>query len=195
MFGKKKEKCPICGSPISELGNQLKDGKICGICGRFCELSPLASVDDVRKLIEQNHERFKNFSISLEYHVALSGYFYIDAEKQQCFYSSKMPPKVEPIVFSFNDVESAFFEMVGQKTITKSSGGIGRAVVGGALFGPTGAIVGAATAKTTEKKTGGTPVYHLILNFGGCRTKLDLVNPDLQAITFVRETFPSKSEA
>lgn len=44
----------------------------------------------------------------------------------------------------------------GVRYETTSSGGVGRAIVGGALFGATGAIVGAATAsnKTTEKDSG-----------------------------------------
>lgn len=190
MFGKKKT-CPCCGEPL-KYPKQLVDGEICLKCAKFCNLSSLVQIEDVRGVIEQNHKRYNDFLISLEYHTGPSGYFYVDIDKQQCFYSDYKPPKMEPIVFAFNEVESVSFEMLGQKTVSKSTGGVGRAVVGGALFGPAGAIVGAATAGREEKQVGGTPTFRLVLNLGKCKTELTIFNPDQQTIVFINETFANK---
>ena len=51
--------------------------------------------------------------------------------------------------------ESYEFETVGGKTVTKKKGGITRAVVGGVVAGPIGALVGSGTAKAETQTVGG----------------------------------------
>ena len=46
-------------------------------------------------------------------------------------------------------------ETVGGKTVTNKKGGITRAVVGGVVAGPVGALVGSGTAKAETKTVGG----------------------------------------
>ena len=72
-------------------------------------------------------------------------------------------------------------EKVGEKTVTKTKGGITRAVVGGALFGVGGAIVGASTAKQETKTTGGVPMLYIDLDFQGVKTTVSISNPPLKA--------------
>ncbi|MCM1114252.1 MAG: hypothetical protein NC397_02000 [Clostridium sp.] len=50
-------------------------------------------------------------------------------------------------------------EIISEDEI-KESNGVGRAIAGGLLFGPTGAVVGAVTAKDKKKK-----VYYEALNY------------------------------
>ena len=56
MFGKKKT-CPCCGEPL-KYPKQLVDGEICLKCAKFCNLSSLVQIEDVRGVIEQNHKRY-----------------------------------------------------------------------------------------------------------------------------------------
>lgn len=70
---------------------------------------------------------------------------------------------------------------MGQKTITKTKGEIGRAVVGGAIFGVVGAVVGASTAKTETKQVSGIPIIYVELNLNGLKTTVQLSNPPVEA--------------
>ena len=70
-----------------------------------------------------------------------SGFLFIDTEQKMFYLSNTKKPKLEPVVFKFSEIDEFRIEQVGQKTITKTKGGVGRAVVGGALFGVTGAVV------------------------------------------------------
>ncbi|MFN2925391.1 SHOCT domain-containing protein [Lachnospiraceae bacterium YH-ros2228] len=76
-----------------------------------------------------------------------------------------------PVVYSFDEVVSYNKEIVGQKIQTKKKGGITRALVGGAIAGPAGALIGAGTAKTETKTTGGQEKLNIEVNaYGGHKT-------------------------
>lgn len=93
--------------------------------------------------------------------------------------------KLEPVVFKSSEINAFKIEQVGQKTITKTKGGIGRAVVGGALFGTAGAIVGAATAKQETKEVGGVPILYVDLSINGMNTTVSISNPPLKAADYL----------
>ena len=59
------------------------------------------------------------------------------------------------VIYSFSDVLEYEIKEYGGKTVTKKKKGIGRAVIGGALAGPAGAIIGSATAKQETVAKGG----------------------------------------
>ena len=109
-----------------------------------------------------------------------SGYLFVDMPQQYAYLSNHKKPKLEPVVFSFSEIEEYRIEVSGQETITKTKGGLGRAVVGGALFGGVGAVVGASTAKTETKTTGGMPFLYITLNLGDLRTTINIGNPPLK---------------
>ena len=71
--------------------------------------------------------------------------------------------KQTPIFYAFNEVDGYMFEVVGQKTVTKKKGGITRALIGGAIAGPAGALIGSITAKQDSKTIDGMSV--LKINF------------------------------
>lgn len=185
MFGK-KNLCAICGTKVSKsLQNQIGDGMICLNCGRICKKSLMETVQTISSAWEENHRRYSVFNQSMVITDFMGGYIYIDNAHQYAYISSHKKPKQEPIIFSFSEIEGYKIEKIGEKTIskTKNKGGIGRAVVGGALFGPAGAVVGAATSKTqTETKTvGGVPFLSIDLNLNGIKTDVFIENPPLQA--------------
>lgn len=177
-----KKLCPICGDKISMLSKvQISDNIICIPCSRICSLSPLATTEAVKKAWEENHRRFQSFEETMKITEIGSGYIFIDMPKQYAYISNRKKHKLEPIIFAFSEIEKYRLEMVGEKVITKTKGGIGRAVVGGVLFGGVGAIVGASTAKQETKTTGGTPRLIITLNLNGLKTSVNIVNPPLKA--------------
>jgi hypothetical protein len=56
------------------------------------------------------------------------------------------------IIYSFDEVAGYESDAPDDLTVTETKGGIGRVVIGAAVAGPVGAIVGAATAKTETRK-------------------------------------------
>lgn len=177
-----KERCPICGDKIPKfLHAQIGDGAICVPCSRICNRSTLATAEAVKAAWEENHQRFKNFKESVVITELMAGFIFVDMEHKWAYISNQKKQKQEPVVFSFSEIEEYRIEKVGEKTITKTKGGITRAVVGGALFGVGGAIVGASTAKQETKTTGGVSMLYIDLDFQGVKTTVSISNPPMKA--------------
>ncbi len=177
-----KKRCPICGEKISKLAKKdISDGVICASCGLICNKSMFTNVETVQNSWKENHRRFQEFETTMKVTSLMSGYIFIDAKHQYVYISNHKKTKQEPIVFAFSEVDGYRIEIAGVKTVSKKKGGIGRAVVGGALFGGAGAIVGAATAKTETKTTGGLPILYLDLTINGLKTTLILSSPPSNA--------------
>lgn len=178
----KKGHCPICGEKIHKSSQvQLSDGVICVKCGRICNHSLLATVKDVENAWNIVHSRWYNFDAKIKVSNLGSGTIMIDTV-QQCAYLSNGKKGFDPVVFAFSEVESYEIQTVGQKTVTRKKGGVGRAVVGGVLFGGVGAVVGAATAKEETKIEGGISLLNVNLNINGLKTTIPLYNPPLKAV-------------
>lgn len=184
VFGK-KETCSVCGSKLDGLTKTtVADGSICPVCGRICKNSMLSSTSEIRKAWDENHKRFKEFTPDMTISDFGSGYIFVDTVHRLCYLSNSKKPKLEPVVFRFSEVEGFKIERVGQKTVTKTKGGLGRAIIGGAIAGTAGAVVGAATAKTETKQVGGLNLLEVHLNLNGMKTVLTLGNPPLKAGDF-----------
>lgn len=190
-FGKK---CVICGDKMSTLvTHTLTDGTICGACSRIGANTVTGSVDNFKRAWAENHRRFIEFNASMEISIFASAHLFVD-QAHRWFYlykKAKVPAKLninqEPIVVAFDEVEDYTLEIVGQKTITKKKHGLGRAVVGGAILGGVGAVVGAATAKEESKTTGGIDLLTLNVNLHGLRTKIIAASPPPQCSDFLDE--------
>lgn len=184
MIGK-KGRCAVCGGKLSFAVTQIYDGFICPVCNRICTGSPLVTTEQVRSAWSENHRRFYTFKSGMVISNFTSGYLFVDLEQKMFFLSNSKHPKLEPVVFKFSEINSFRIEQVGQKTITKTKGGIGRAVVGGTLFGATGAIVGATTAKQQTKEVGGVPILYVDLAINGLNTTISISNPPIKAADYL----------
>lgn len=80
---------------------------------------------------------------------------YLDVENNKLIFKSATLNK--EISLSLDKVTDVF---KAPEEIVKEKSGVGRAIAGGLLFGPTGAVVGAATKKD-KKKT----IYYDVLNY------------------------------
>lgn len=144
LFSKKaKEQCSICHE--NESFKVLSDGCVCKQCLEKCNLFilPLSAwgkltVEDINTAIsaqEKNQYLESIFSKTDE----VERYIQIDS-KNMLMKASAVPG----IVFSLDELVS--YELVENGQV-KTKGGLGSAVVGGALFGAAGAVVGSIVGK------------------------------------------------
>jgi hypothetical protein len=146
MFFKKNETCCICNR--NEGSKKILDGMICKDCLSDCFpfLTKLniknADSNKVHKAISasnKNKEYLNIFNATTKYLKCIE----IDENNRLVRFPNSNPN----LIFSYNEIID--FELI-QNGETISGGGLGSAVVGGALFGGVGAIVGSNIGK---KKT------------------------------------------
>lgn len=165
----KKGICSICGK---EKGTNylVIDGYSCVDCMSKC--SPFFStVDGIRKysvaelkeamkLCERNMERISEFVTTNKVGDLIS------FDERHCWFKIGLEEKflghiTYPIVYDYKDILGYELLEDGQ-SITKS--GLGSAVVGGALFGEVGAIVGSVAGSKTTKQVVNSMKIKITLN-------------------------------
>lgn len=191
MFGKKNV-CDCCGLKLHVKPIQISDGGICGLCNTICTNSPMTTVAKVKAAWNENNIRLQTFTPNMTVTNLGCGYIFIDTEHEMACISNQKKLAPNSIVFNFSELEEYRIEKVGEKTITKTKGGITRAVVGGATFGLAGAIVGASTAKQETVKKGGVPILYIDLNLNGLKTTLSISNPPFKATEFLNNILDEK---
>ena len=191
MFGKKNV-CDCCGLKLHVKPIQISDGGICGLCNTICTNSPMTTVAKVKAAWNENNIRLQTFTPNMTVTNLGCGYIFIDTEHEMACISNQKKLAPNSIVFNFSELEEYRIEKVGEKTITKTKGGITRAVVGGATFGLAGAIVGASTAKQETVKKGGVPVLYIDLNLYGLKTTLSISYPPFKATEFLNNILDEK---
>ena len=191
---KKKATCSICGDKISTFGggHQISDGMICPLCQRIASKSVLASASEIRAAWNENSHRLDMFTQTMTFPAASSHSVFIDATHQYFYISSAkikntLSETRQPVVVRFDEVMAYSSQIVGQKTVTKKKGSLGRAVVGGALFGVAGAVIGAGPAKQETKSTGGISTIRIDACVNGLNTEFLLANPTMQFCRFLDE--------
>lgn len=154
LFGS-KENCSICSQVVKGSKLKVSDGIICSDCIDKCAqdiqnkdlLLQLGncSISEFRNHIEfmqtENKKRLQIFNISS----GSNDYIKIDFENKLFYLPLK--GKRDPFVYSFSDLIN--YELVEDGT-TISKGGLGSAVVGGAIFGAAGMITGGILGKKTK---------------------------------------------
>lgn len=158
LFGK-KETCCICNT--NEGKYTISDGTVCKECFKKCGIFLMFDFDlkkkqkvDVLAAIEKCEENTmlqKSFVTT-----KMVGDYFIEVDENKKLWlipDGFLGTRVNPIIYKFSDVVS--FELIEDgETVTETKGGLGRAIVGGALFGGVGAVVGGVTGKRkSETKT------------------------------------------
>lgn len=155
MAKKEKNKiCPICENKLGFLKHEFADGiRVCGNCfiSSGITLSEIAQRGQKNISIEEIKDRInvsKQVKDELEQFTAtksIGNAIAFDDENKLIMIS----PKKHARVYDYNHISS--FELLEDGEIV-TSGGLGRALVGGALFGGTGAIVGGVTGNRKNKE-------------------------------------------
>lgn len=150
--------CPVCGGKLGLLNREKSaDGLICAGCSSFffsklgfrAAKQPTAALADYWTALEQRRKVFKETD-SIYDGDAL--FVSIDKVNQLFYFGHRGGDKGPRMVYSFDEVAGYESDAPDDLTVTETKGGIGRAVIGAAVAGPVGAIVGAATAKTETRK-------------------------------------------
>lgn len=147
-------KCPICNGPIYFLeGISTKDGSVCFQCAHIVPSLKTVTIAQIKEFWRENHIRWESFTETKVLHSPESLYISIDDTHKYFVFCRAGAMNREPVVYSYDEVESYEFITITGEVITKKKGGLTRAIVGGMVAGPAGAIVGSATAKaeTIEK--------------------------------------------
>lgn len=155
MFAEKKL-CSICEKEKTK--TKVKDGYVCSKCFSECDEvldKSLLTLDEVKKYMEKGRENNyyrKNF-------VATKTCFKIkfDDKNKKIFIEKIFLPRI----FNYKDLLEYEVLEDGEALV---QGGLGRAVVGGLLFGAVGALVGGITGDRKTKKVIKSLKLKLIFN-------------------------------
>lgn len=146
----KKDNCCICGG--SNAKEKLKDGWICLDCmaktGGFLEKGEKIKNVSKQRIMDRIKENRPNIELSINFKPTkkIENYIWIDEDKKEWLIPSN---DVYPIVMKYEDIISVDV-IQNDESITK--GGLGAAIVGGALFGQTGAIAGSLVGGKITKE-------------------------------------------
>lgn len=164
-------KCPVCGGKMG-FGNKMKvkDGCVCAGCARISSMCSAMSIQELENYWSKNHARFSIFTTSGVIKQFGTNHVNIDNDHRLFYFGNLKKLDHEPIVYAFDEVLGYRIRSIEGATVTKSKGGLGRAAVGGALFGPAGAVIGASTAKTETKTVGGDSWFEIDFATDGGRT-------------------------
>lgn len=149
IFSSEAILCSLCGNPTGVKSRvKLEDGYICGNCIDLCggNLTPLKKPRTVLKVLDYEDyimPRIANWK-EMEATDFLKPYIQANTKNKMLRipYNSIIPSFIH--YFYFNELKK--YEIVEDgRTVTE--GGLGRALVGGLLFGGVGAVVGGVTGK------------------------------------------------
>lgn len=159
----KKEKnkiCPICDSKLGFLKHEFKGSiRICNSCysESGIKLKELVergqkkiSISEIKERIKLSIESKEKEAEEVENFVAtkkIGNFVAFDDDKKQWAQISTFMGKVKR-VYNYRDIVN--FELL-EDGDSVASGGLGRALAGGVLFGGAGAIVGGVTGKKKSK--------------------------------------------
>ncbi len=146
LFGK-KQPCAVCGGKVSAIVIfKTTDGPLCASCHKKC--SPLAARTLNNRSAQEARQHIANREVNLKKYKAfsptdtVSNYLHIDRRTKTWCCPSLDPNN--PDIFSFSELVD--FELM-EDGVSVTKGGLGSAIVGGALFGVAGAIVGGNLGK------------------------------------------------
>ena len=187
--------CPICGEKIGFLLKaKASNGDICSTCAMICSSHETKSIETLKDYWKTNSERERIFIQTQLLTSFNGGTLSIDSTHELFAFGNVSKAKVSPVFYRFDEVDSYEVEIVGQKTITKKRGGITRALVGGALAGGVGAIVGSNTAKEETKTVGGTQILrvNMVTYAGKCQ---HISIPSQNVLAFLDECLLEKDNS
>lgn len=149
--------CPVCGGKLGLLNREKSaDGLICAGCSNFfysklgfrAAKQPTDALAAYWVTMEQRRAAFKETDSIYD---GDSLFVSIDKSNRLFFFGHRSGDKGPRVIYSFDEV-AGYESDADDVMVTQSVGGIGRAVVGAAVAGPVGAIMGASTAKSETRK-------------------------------------------
>ena len=150
--------CPVCGGKLGLLNREKSaDGLICAGCSSFffSKLGFRAAKQPTDVLVAYwatLKQRRKVFKETDSIYDGDALFVSIDKTNRLFCFGHRGGDKGPRMIYSFDEVAGYESDAPDDLTVTETKVGIGRAVIGAAVAGPVGAIVGAATAKLKPTK-------------------------------------------
>lgn len=203
----KTENCPICGTPTSALEKtsaKYNGFYICKSC--FTQLTKAGinvlqikkkSLEELQGIVgityksyEEHQEEINKFSITKQ----VANFLYLD-DNQKKFALPKVTTlgKVKDMNI-YNYEEIIDYELIEDGN-SISKGGVGRAIVGGVLFGGVGAIVGGSTGHKNKQTCSRLQVKITLNNISCPVVYIDLITTETKKDGILYKTvFPQAQE-
>lgn len=162
--------CALCGEKIG------KHETVCPLCASICDGGQTVPPDTLRQFWQLNNSRLVAFTETNELKSFFSSQIVHIDNNHQMFYAA-YKKETNPLVFLFSEVVRYEYVKVPGTMVTKRKGGLGRAVVGGALFGAAGAVVGASTARSETTEVGASQILNVHLQMPYWGKTLSLTPP------------------
>ena len=184
--------CSVCGEKIGIFDRELcSDGFICKRCqSLFSDLGmdyKTVPVDKLKadwKFFDDRRERAKGFENLQE-----PGTMVAYANRAQRL----MTVAGIPGWFTFDELVDYTVE-VEEKVITETKGGVTRAIAGGIVAGPVGAVVGSSTAKKVSRTEESKPKMSFIVEYPMGRFQSPVYTYSCKVRELCEEIFKERAE-
>ncbi|PKG28773.1 SHOCT domain-containing protein [Cytobacillus horneckiae] len=156
MFNKKNKVCPICDNKLGFFKHEFSGGvRICDKCFNSSGITvnellergqtniPIDELEERVNAYREVVDKTEKFVITKQ----IGNFVAFDENQQKWALLSSFKGEIKQ-TYNYSDVIN--FELLEDGN-SVASGGLGRALVGGVLFGGVGAIVGGVTGKKTSK--------------------------------------------
>lgn len=192
----RKETCCICSS--QEGKKRIASGFVCKNCLHLCSIPFQVKVNkETTKeaiLIEiENNKNNKNLFASFVATKKIGTYIEFDEQKKLWLIpDGPRGNKINPKIYNFDDIIE--YELLEDgDSITK--GGLGRAIVGGALLGGVGAVVGGVTGTRKTKAVINSLKIKITINqtSNPC-VYVNLINSPTKSDSFIYKTVYSSAQ-
>lgn len=153
-----KESCIICNGKTNALTKaKASSGVVCSSCLSLCSPGFIRNIGnktttDIKEHIEyvkENQLLYNSFQAT----DTVGKLFFVDKVNQRFYIpvsAATLYNKI-PIVYSFDNIVD-YELVVDGESYTKGGASIGRALIGGAIFGGAGAIIGGSTGKRKQNE-------------------------------------------
>ncbi|MBR3280942.1 MAG: SHOCT domain-containing protein [Clostridia bacterium] len=179
--------CNVCGEKLPFIGGiKVSDGVICGSCSNLSGSYQTETIQNLKTLYNKNEQLKRIFNETQCLKSFMGDSISIDSNNRLFC----IPPRRKGfncIIHSLDDITGYEKQVYNTVTETKTKGGITRAVVGTAIAGPLGGIVGASTAKQVSN-TKEQFLFYIVLNEDGNVRKLFIDNPPIGLSEFIDRT-------
>ncbi len=167
------KKCDVCGLKLGLINNfKIKDGNICSSCIHLSSSYATESITDMKKYFNINKDRLSLFCETQILKNFSSTIVHID-DNHHLFYCGN--PN-DAIVYSFDEIIDCGYDITESETTSKK-GGVTRAIVGAAVAGSVGAIIGASTAKEKTSTNTKETFYFNVKTYSGIKKVTILFPP------------------
>lgn len=150
FFSKDVVACNICGEDVKTRGGKLRttDGIICVECNKAI----IEKREQREAAKKQANELARAAFVESRVVGGRPAWLHIDDSNKLCYFTGIISKgfrveKVDGNIFKFDDIDYCEMNEDGETLASVTKSGVGRALVGGALFGAVGAVVGAQTGK------------------------------------------------